>query len=119
MGKVFHILKGGLADVIHDGLHKQMGNVNTIGKGVNKIHALFYVWCVWVVFFSWFVLKFAIEFHTFNLALELVKVWGHACPLALIRSAMTSDGCGQPTAHSSAIFAHASRSALTASEIMR
>jgi hypothetical protein len=55
-----------------------MGNVNTIGGGVYKVHALVYVGCVWVVFFCWFVLKFAVEFDTLNLAFVLVEVWGHA-----------------------------------------
>jgi hypothetical protein len=54
-----------------------MGNVNAIGGGVNKVHALLYVGCVWVVFFWWFILQLALEFDTFNLALKLVKVWGH------------------------------------------
>jgi len=64
--------------VIHKGLHKQMGNVNAIGGGVHKVHALFDVGCVWIVFFCWFILQLALEFNTFNLAVELVEVWGHA-----------------------------------------
>jgi hypothetical protein len=55
-----------------------MGNVNAIGGGVHKVHALLDVGCVWVVFFCWLILQFALEFDTFNLAVELVKVWSHA-----------------------------------------
>jgi hypothetical protein len=54
-----------------------MGNVNAIGEGVNKVHALLDVGCVWIVFFCWFILQFALEFDTFHLAVEFVKGWCH------------------------------------------
>jgi len=90
MGKVFHILKGGFADVIHKGLHKQVGDVNAIGGGVNKVHALSFIWCVWVVFFCWFILQLALEFDTFNLAVKLVKVWCHAVILQALTKGLAS-----------------------------
>jgi hypothetical protein len=36
--------KGFFADVIHDGLHKNVGDVNVTTKGNDKIHASWEVW---------------------------------------------------------------------------
>jgi hypothetical protein len=49
------LCEGFFADVIHDGLRKQMGDVNLLAKGIDKIHALREVWRFPVVKFFGFV----------------------------------------------------------------
>jgi hypothetical protein len=62
--------EGFFADVIHDGLHKKVGDVNVTTKGIDQIHALREVWRFPVIKFCGFVFKEADESYPFYLTLE-------------------------------------------------
>jgi hypothetical protein len=71
------LCEGFFADVIHDGLHKKVGDVNVTTIGIDQIHALREVWRFPVIEFCGFILQVASEFYTFHFALESVQVFGH------------------------------------------
>jgi len=62
--------EGFFADVIHNGLHKNVGDVNLLAKGIDQIHALREVWRFPVVEFCGFVFEEADECDSFYLELE-------------------------------------------------
>jgi hypothetical protein len=64
------LCEGFFADVIHDGLHKQMCDVNVTAIGIDQIHASWEVWGFPVIEFFWFVFKKADESYSFHFALE-------------------------------------------------
>jgi hypothetical protein len=56
--------------VIHDGLHKKVGDVNVTAKGIDQIHALREVWRFPVIEFCGFVFEKADESYSFHFALK-------------------------------------------------
>jgi hypothetical protein len=66
------LCEGFFADVIHDGLHKKVSNVNLIAIGIDQIHARWEVWRFPVIKFCGFVLQVAGEFYTFHFAVKFV-----------------------------------------------
>jgi hypothetical protein len=64
------LCKGFFADVIHDGLHKNVGDVNLIAKGIDQIHASWEVWRFPVIEFCGFVFEEADERDPFYFALK-------------------------------------------------
>jgi hypothetical protein len=49
------LCEGFFADVIHDGLHKNVSDVNLLAKGIDQIHASWEVWRFPVIEFFGFV----------------------------------------------------------------
>jgi hypothetical protein len=77
--------EGFFADVIHDGLHKKVGNVNLLAKSIDQIHARWEVWRFSVIEFCGFVFEEADESYPLYFALESVQVFDHAiCSLASV-----------------------------------
>jgi hypothetical protein len=64
------LCEGFFADVIHDGLHKKVGDVNVTAKGIDQIHACWEVWRFPVVEFCGFVFEEADKRDPFYFALE-------------------------------------------------
>jgi hypothetical protein len=62
--------EGFFADVIDDGLHKNVGNVNLIAIGIDQIHARWKVWRFPVIEFCGFVFEEADESYSFYFALK-------------------------------------------------
>jgi hypothetical protein len=56
--------------VIHDGLHKNVGDVNVTAKGIDQIHASWEVWRFPVIEFCGFVFEKADESYSLYLALK-------------------------------------------------
>jgi hypothetical protein len=66
------LCEGFFANVIHDGLHKNVSDVNVSTKGIDQIHASWEVWRFPVIEFCGFVLQVASEFYTFDFAVKFV-----------------------------------------------
>jgi hypothetical protein len=73
------LCEGFFADVIHDGLHKKVGDVNSIKQfitftaiGIDQIHASGKVWRFPVIEFCWFIFKEADESYIFDFAGKFV-----------------------------------------------
>jgi hypothetical protein len=66
------LCEGFFADVIHDGLHKNVGDVNLLAKGIDQIHARWEVWRFPVIEFCWFIFKEADESYIFDFAGKFV-----------------------------------------------
>jgi hypothetical protein len=64
------LCEGFFADVIHDGLHKKVGDVNLIAISIDEVHARWEVWRFPVIEFCWFVFEEADERDPFHFALE-------------------------------------------------
>jgi hypothetical protein len=64
--------EGFFADVIHDGLHKKVGDVNLIAISIDEVHARWEVWRFPVIEFCGFILQVAGEFYTFHFAVKFV-----------------------------------------------
>jgi hypothetical protein len=64
------LCEGFFADVIHDGLHKNVGDVNLIAVSIDEVHALREVWRFPVVEFFGFVFEEADESDSFYFAFE-------------------------------------------------
>jgi hypothetical protein len=64
------LCEGFFADVIHDGLHQKVSDVNVTTKGIDEVHALREVWRFPVVEFCGFVFEEADECDSFHFALE-------------------------------------------------
>jgi hypothetical protein len=64
------LCEGFFADVIHDGLHKNVSDVNVTAIGIDQIHARWEVWRFPVIEFCGFVFEEADEGYTFYLTLE-------------------------------------------------
>jgi hypothetical protein len=58
--------------VIHDGLHKNVGDVNLLAVGIDEIHASWEVWRFPVIKFCGFVFEKADERDPFHFALESI-----------------------------------------------
>ena len=58
--------------MIHDGLHKNVSDVNVTAIGIDQIHASWEVWRFPVVEFCGFILQVAGEFYTFDFAGKFV-----------------------------------------------
>jgi hypothetical protein len=56
--------------VIHDGLHKNVGDVNLIAVSIDEVHARWEVWRFTVIEFCGFIFKEADERDPFHFALE-------------------------------------------------
>jgi hypothetical protein len=69
------LCKGFFADVIHDGLHKKVGDVNLFAKGIDQIHARRKVWRFPIVQFFGFVFEEADERDPFYFAFESVQAF--------------------------------------------
>jgi hypothetical protein len=69
------LCEGFFADVIHDRLHKKMGDVNVTAIGIDQIHARWEVWRFPVIEFCWFVFEKADESYPFYFALKSVQVF--------------------------------------------
>jgi hypothetical protein len=61
--------------VIHDGLHKNVGDVNVTTIGIDQIHARWEVWRFPVIKFFGFVFEKADESYPFYFALKSVQVF--------------------------------------------
>jgi len=64
------LCKGFFADVIYDGLHQKVGDVNLIAIGIDEVHARWEVWRFPVIEFFGFVFEKADESYPFYFALE-------------------------------------------------
>jgi hypothetical protein len=69
------LCEGFFADVIHDGLHKKVGDVNVTAIGIDQIHARWEVWRFSVIEFCGFVFEKADESYPFYFALKSVQVF--------------------------------------------
>jgi hypothetical protein len=69
------LCEGFFADVIHDGLHKKVGDVNVTAIGINQIHASWEVWRFPVIEFCGFVFEKTDERDPFHFALESVQAF--------------------------------------------
>jgi len=66
------LCEGFFADVIYDGLHKNVGDVNVTAIGIDQIHARWEVWRFPVIEFCGFIFKEADESYIFDFAGKFV-----------------------------------------------
>jgi len=66
------LCEGFFADVIHDGLHKNVGDVNLIAVSIDEVHARWEVWRFPVIEFCGFVFEKADERDPFHFALKSI-----------------------------------------------